>query len=146
MIGFEQTQVMARMWQIVNNNSILPFSVSWKIFWSISRYSSLSMKNIVLRDGRRYQIGWIFGKVPKGGGGHFQKKITLQIFDLYIYIYKGFFQTFSENNCKIIFRNEGGGVELCCGGCARSPTTWGGNKNCVGREGWLVVRVKIVRG
>ena len=25
----------------------------------------------LLRDGWRYQIGWIFGKVPKGGGGGF---------------------------------------------------------------------------
>ena len=27
-----------------------------------------------LRDRRRHQNGWIFGKVPKGGVGHFQSK------------------------------------------------------------------------
>ena len=31
-------------------------------------------KNVKLRDAFPFQNGWIFGKVPKGGGGHFQSK------------------------------------------------------------------------
>ena len=37
------------------------------------------------RDGSRYQIGWIFGKVPKGGRGHFQyKKLCCRFWTNYI--------------------------------------------------------------
>ena len=32
----------------------------------------------LLRDGWRYQIGWIFGKVPKGGGSFSIQKLMLQ--------------------------------------------------------------------
>ena len=28
----------------------------------------------ILREGSGYQIGWIFEKLPRGGGGHFQSK------------------------------------------------------------------------
>ena len=104
MIGFEQTQVMARMWQIVNNNSILPSSVSWKTFWStLIRYSLLSMKNILLMDGWAYQIGWIFRKVPKGGGGSFSTQKLRCRFWTFI---KGFFGRFPKN---IFFWKWGGG-------------------------------------
>ena len=30
--------------------------------------------HFTLREAYRYQNGWIFGKVPNGGGGHFQSK------------------------------------------------------------------------
>ena len=33
-----------------------------------------SSATFILRDRWRYQIGWMFGKVSKGGGGHFQPK------------------------------------------------------------------------
>ena len=59
-----------------------------------------------VREGLRYQIGWIFKKVPKGGWGSFWiQRIILQILDLY----KGLFLTYSEKNCNMIFRKWGGG-------------------------------------
>ena len=58
-----------------------------------------------VRDGWRYQNGWIFGKVPKGGGGgHFQSKNLYWRFWAFI---QGFIAGFSEKNCNLIFRKWG---------------------------------------
>ena len=63
-----------------------------------------------VRDGWRYQNGWIFGKVPKGGGGgHFQSKNLYWRFWAFI---QGFIAGFSEKNCNLIFRKWGeGGIK-----------------------------------
>ena len=69
-----------------------------------------------IRDGSCYQIGWIFGKVSKEGGGggrgwrggHYQSKDLYCRFWTFI---KDLFQAFSDffPNCNIIFESEGGG-------------------------------------
>ena len=51
---------------------------SWVVFFPEMRLFSIisRLKDVQPREGSRYQIWWIFGKVPKGGrvGGHFQSK------------------------------------------------------------------------
>ena len=57
-----------------------------------------------IRDGSCYQIGWVFGKVWKGGGG--RSKFILQI----LVLYKGLFTDVFRKN-RIIILWEWGGVE-----------------------------------
>ena len=42
--------------------------------------SNLADFSTRIREGRMRQIGWIFGKVTKGGGRHFQSKIFVAYF------------------------------------------------------------------
>ena len=56
--------------------------IYWKIFLenSLKHRKFLLLPKLNLREGSRYQIRWIFGKVPKGGGGSFSiQKFMLQI-------------------------------------------------------------------
>ena len=70
--------------------------------WTIMSTDKLNwMHNCSIREGSRYQIGWSFGKVPKGGGSHFQSK------NLYCRFWT-FFRTFMKTFCNIIFRKWGG--------------------------------------
>ena len=62
----------------------------------------------VITDGWWYQNGWIFGKVSKGGVGHFQSKNLYCRFWTFI---QGFKEGFSGKNCNMIFRKWGGGVK-----------------------------------
>ena len=52
------------------------------------------LRNVQLREGWRYQIGWIFKKVPKGRGVIFNPKIYVTDFEPF----NSFFWTFSEKN------------------------------------------------
>ena len=63
------------------------------------------MKNILplhLRDGWRYQNGWIFGNPPKGGV-IFNPKNIFHILNLY----RAFKRAFWEQKCNMIFRGVG---------------------------------------
>ena len=42
--------------------------------------NTLGSSSSTVREGSRYQIGWIFGKVPKGGGAIFNPKIYIADF------------------------------------------------------------------
>ena len=70
-------RVMERGLDPITSNaffSCVVFFPKMRLFSIISR-----LKDVQLREGSRYQIWWIFGKVPKGGrvGGHFNPKIYL---------------------------------------------------------------------
>ena len=59
-----------------------------------------------LRDGSRYHIKWILGKVPKGGGASFSiQKFILQILDFLLRAFSDAFQ----KNAIWFSENEGGG-------------------------------------
>ena len=81
---------------------------SWEVWgeWTSEfKYFHFAILAFLLRDGSGYQNRLIFGKLPKGGGGHFQSKNLYWRFLTFI---KGFFRTFSEKNCNIIFGKWGG--------------------------------------
>ena len=59
---------------------IMSLSLITNQLWNLF-HESLNLKLLTLdftlinlRDAYPFQNGWIFGKVPKGGGGHFQSK------------------------------------------------------------------------
>ena len=56
--------------------------IYWKIFLenSLKHRKFLLLPKLNLREGFRYQIGWIFGKVPKGGGVIFNPKLYIADF------------------------------------------------------------------
>ena len=60
-------------------------------------------------EGSRYQIGRIFGKVPRGGGSFSIQKFILHILDFY----KGFFTDVFTKKFAIKFSENG--VEGCLG-------------------------------
>ena len=60
---------------------------------------------LTLRDRSRYQIGFILGKVPPGGGG-VNPKIHMADFGP---LKRAFFRTFSKKNGNIVFRKLRGG-------------------------------------
>ena len=51
------------------SNSATHFLQTWSMWPSLLKYQLKT-----LREGSGFQIRWIFGKVPKGGMGHFQSK------------------------------------------------------------------------
>ena len=57
-----------------------------------------------LKDGWRYQNGWIFGKFLRGEGSSWIQKFTLQILDLQTGLLNILFR---KRNCNTIFRKWG---------------------------------------
>ena len=53
-----------------------PYMSDWVLLHTTE--TGLQHTNLLVREGWRYQIGWIFGKVPKGGGSFSIQKIILQ--------------------------------------------------------------------
>ena len=78
--------------------------------------NDVSLLIIIVRDGWRYQNGWIFGKLPKGEGGTSQSKNMLQILDLFNRFLRFVFQsTFPDKlqyDIPKMRGREGGGQRL----------------------------------
>ena len=81
-----------------------PYMSDWVLLHTTE--TGLQHTNLLVREGWRYQIGWIFGKNSNSlqPPPHFQK-IVSQILDLYKGIFPG-----PQKNWNIIFRKWGGGV------------------------------------
>ena len=86
-------QTMINLWNCLHQE-LRPYTITYFLKWKFHTHTFtfttiFRKKNITcfeitgaklyIRDGWRYQNGWIFGKVPKGGGGSFSiQKFVLQ--------------------------------------------------------------------
>ena len=50
--------------------------------WACKKLCETSLNKMKLRDGCRYQNGWIFGKVPKGGSNFQSKNLCCRFWEL----------------------------------------------------------------
>ena len=74
----------------------------------LAPFSSLENNLInlcLLRDGSGYHDGWIFGKLPKGGGSFSIQKFMLHILDFYVRL---FLEVFRKNIATWFSANEVG--------------------------------------
>ena len=65
-------------------------------------------RSLSVREGSRYQIRWIFGKVPKGGcGGHFQSKsLCCRFWELWTELFEHEIDTKVNSGFRVCFFNS----------------------------------------